>query len=139
MRTSEKHERIEDLEGAEPCLTLRQETLPILRPLFPLYAGAFSLQYSTFMHVSHKAGPVLQEFGPVLWAGFHPSTSGLQAPHWGCGWLLRRLWPTGWMISAATPAAMSFVLLGAFCDRVGPVVLTPQSGQNLAYYAKPGF
>ena len=56
-------------------------------PPFPLYARAFFLCVTAlFLKNSHRAGPVLQEFGLVLRAGVWHSTSVVQAVPWASGW-----------------------------------------------------
>ena len=74
------------LEGGEPPLSNLKagKAVPVFWPPFPLYAWAFfPCSTALFLKNSHRAGPVLQEFGFVLRAGVWHSTSVVQAPPWG--------------------------------------------------------
>ena len=51
--------------------------------LSPVRQGPFPCSTALFLKNSHRAGPVLQEFGLVLRAGVWHSTSVVQAPPWG--------------------------------------------------------
>ena len=70
------------LEGREPPLTLRQEKqyLYFGHPFSPVRQGLFPCSTALFLKNSHRASPVLQEFGLVLRAGVHDSASVRQAP-----------------------------------------------------------
>ena len=55
----------------------------ILGHFFPCTPGPFSCSTGLFVYHSHRAGPVLQEFGPVLRVGVRHSTSVLRPLPWG--------------------------------------------------------
>ena len=72
------------LEGREPPLTLRRENQYLyFGRFFPCTPGPFSCSTGLFVHHSHRAGPVLQEFGFVLRVGVRHSTSVLRPLPWG--------------------------------------------------------
>ena len=67
------------LEGREPPLTLRRENQYLYFGRFvPCTPGPFSCSTGLFVYHSHRAGPVLQEFGLVLRVGVRHSTSVLR-------------------------------------------------------------
>ena len=73
-----------ELEGRGPPLTLRQEKQYLyFGHLFPVRQGLFPCSAALFLKNSHRASPVLQEFGLVLRAGVWHSTSVVQALPWG--------------------------------------------------------
>ena len=72
------------LERREPPLTLRREKQYLyFGHFFPCTPGPFSCSTGLFVYHSHKAGPVLQEFGLVLRVGVRHSTSVLRPLPWG--------------------------------------------------------
>ena len=78
------YEKCPDLEGREPPLTLRRENQCLyFGRFFPCTPGPFSCSTGLFVYHSHRAGPVLQEFGLVLQVGVRHSTSVLRPLPWG--------------------------------------------------------
>ena len=68
------------LEGRVPRIALRQDKQYLyFGHLFPVRQGLFPCSTA----LSHRAGPVPQDFGFVLWAGVWHSTSAVQALRWG--------------------------------------------------------
>ena len=72
------------LKEREPPLTLRRENQYLyFGRSFPCMPGPFSCSTALFVYHSHRAGPVLQEFGLVLRVGVRHSTSVLRPLPWG--------------------------------------------------------
>ena len=46
-----------------------RKALPVLRPLFPYTPGPFPCSTAHFSYISHRAGPILQDFGVLLQVG----------------------------------------------------------------------
>ena len=71
-------------EGRKPPLTLRRENQYLyFGRFFPCTPGPFSCSTGLFVYHSHRASPVLQEFGLVLRVGVRHSTSVLRPLPWG--------------------------------------------------------
>ena len=72
------------------------KAVPAFWPPFALYAKAFfPCSTALFLKNSDRAGPVLQEFGPVLRAGVWHSTSVVQVLPWGLrvvAYLVKNCW-----------------------------------------------
>ena len=52
-----------------------RKAVPVFWPAFPVRKALFRCSTALFLNNSHRAGPVLQEFGSVLRAGVWHSTS----------------------------------------------------------------
>ena len=93
MRCHRKVRYMSSVAHAALCERERERETPNLKagkavsvfwPPFPLYARAFfPCSTALFLKNSHRAGPVLQEFGLILRAGVWHFTSVVQAPPWG--------------------------------------------------------
>ena len=66
-----------------PNLKARKAVSVFLATFSPVRQGLFPCSTALFLKNSHRAGPVLQEFGFVLQAGVWHSTSVVQALPWG--------------------------------------------------------
>ena len=74
------------LEGREPPLSLRRENEYLyFGNFFPCTPGPFSCSTGLFVYHSHRAGPVLQEFGLVLRVGVRPLYLCTPTPALGLG------------------------------------------------------